>query len=205
MTHTDERLPGWHPDPAQVGELRWWNGQEWTGYVRNTRDRAPRDKSVGVAFALTFFFGPLGLFYVSASLAIAALLVNVVVFVMTLGLGVIVTWPVIIALGCIMADRKHREYQGWLLARLRTVDGTSLGGCTTSPALTPLLQGSMARTTARRNGLFDDAQSMRVVNRLAGWQPDPTGRFELRWWSGDTWTAHVMTGLYRTMDPLWRL
>lgn len=201
MKHTDRRLPGWHPDPAQVGQLRWWNGNEWTVYVRNPRH--PKDKSVGVAFALTFFFGPLGLFYVSTAMAIAALVINIVVFVVTLGLGVILTWPAIIIVGCVMADRRHREYQAWLLARLRTFDGTLLVG--RPSGLTPILalQPLATRPTATRDGLISDALRMRLVSALAGWQPDPTGRFELRWWSGDTWTPHVMNGEYRTMDPLW--
>jgi hypothetical protein len=24
--------PGWHPDPWRESELRWWDGQRWTGY-----------------------------------------------------------------------------------------------------------------------------------------------------------------------------
>jgi hypothetical protein len=203
MKHMDQRLPGWHPDPARVGQLRWWNGNEWTVFVRNPRHRMPRDKSVGVALALTFFFGPLGLFYVSTSVAVAALVVSVVVFVMTLGLGIIVTWPATVVIGCIMAERRHREYQTWRLTLLRRSLGASLATSAPGPAPVPSLQGSAARTTAR-NVLSEDAQSMRVLRGFAGWQPDPTGRFELRWWSGDTWTPHVMTGEYHTMDPLWK-
>lgn len=45
---------------------------------------------------------------------------------------------------------------------------------------------------------------MRLLSGVAGWQSDPTGRFELRWWSGDTWTPHVMAREYRTMDPFWK-
>ena len=204
MKYMDERLPGWHPDPAQVGELRWWNGHEWTVYVRNIGSPVPHDKSVGVAFALTFFFGPLGLFYLSTSIALAALVVSVVVFVMTLGLGVIVTWPGTIVLGCIMAARRHREYQAWFLERLRTADGSSLTGRPPRRAPTRALQVSAARTTPRRGVLFDDAESMRFLSGFAGWQRDPLGRFDLRWWSGDTWTPHVMTGEYRTVDPFWK-
>jgi hypothetical protein len=203
MKHMDQRLPGWHPDPAQVGQLRWWNGNEWTVFVRNARHRMPRDKSVGVAFALTFFFGPLGLFYISTSVAVTALVVSVVVFVMTLGLGIIVTWPATVVIGCIMAERRHREYQTWRLTLLRTSDGASRATSAPGRAPAPSLQGSAARTTAR-NVLSEDAQSRRVLHGFAGWQPDPTGRFELRWWSGDTWTPHVMTGEYHTMDPLWK-
>jgi Protein of unknown function (DUF2510) len=204
MKHMDQKLPGWHQDPEEVGQLRWWNGNEWTAYVRNTGHSMPRDKSVGVAFALTFFFGPLGLFYVSTSIAVAALIASVVIFVMTLGLGIIVTWPATVVIGCIMADRRHRDYQTWLVARLRTSDGASLAAGGSWPASTPSRQGWAARTTARRNVLFEDARSMRVLSGFAGWQPDPTGRFELRWWSGDTWTPHVMTCEYRTIDPLWK-
>jgi hypothetical protein len=29
------------------------------------------------------------------------------------------------------------------------------------------------------------------VNRPAGWQPDPTGHYEFRWWDGSTWTNRV--------------
>jgi Protein of unknown function (DUF2510) len=137
-------------------------------------------------------------------MAIAALVINLIVFVVTLGLGVTLTWPAIIILGCMMADRGHREYQTWLLARLRTPDGTSLAGRPSGSTPTPALQRSATHTTATRDGSFGDAPRMRFVSRLGGWQPDPTGRFGLRWWSGDTWTPHVMNGEYRTMDPLWR-
>src|SRR5215475_9095212 len=111
MDRIGQALLGWHPDPARVGQLRWWNGHEWTLYVRKTARRVPRDKSVGVAFVLTFAFGPFGLFYVSTSVAIAAIIINFVVVVLTLGLGLSLTWPAIIVLGCVMADRRHRQYQ----------------------------------------------------------------------------------------------
>jgi Protein of unknown function (DUF2510) len=204
MERMDEALLGWHPDPAQVGQLRWWNGHEWTRYVRNTAQHAPRDKSVGVTFVLTFFFGPLGLFYVSTSVAIAALIVNFVVVVLTLGLGLSLTWPAIIVLGCIMADRRHRRYQAWLLGNFRTPDGRLLAVQPPGSVPTPATQVLATRTSATERSVFDDTQRVLLVNGLACWQPDPTGRFELRWWSGDTWTPHVMNGDYRTTDPLWK-
>ncbi|WP_307793603.1 AIM24 family protein [Microbacterium stercoris] len=36
----------------------------------------------------------------------------------------------------------------------------------------------------------------------AGWFPDPTGRAELRWWDGATWTEHVSTGGQVSKTPL---
>ncbi len=35
----------------------------------------------------------------------------------------------------------------------------------------------------------------------AGWHPDPTGRFEFRWFNGDSWTADVATSGVRSIDP----
>jgi hypothetical protein len=113
------------------------------------------------------------------SMAIAAPVINLIVFVVTLGLGVTLTWPAIIILGCMMADRRHREYQTWLLARLRTPEGTSLAGRPSGSTPTPALRRSATHTTATRDASFGDAPRMRFVSRLGGWQPDPTGRFGL--------------------------
>ncbi|MCP3881079.1 MAG: DUF2510 domain-containing protein [Sulfitobacter sp.] len=35
-----------------------------------------------------------------------------------------------------------------------------------------------------------------------GWQPDPTGRHEVRYWDGSEWTAHVSTGDSQSIDPI---
>lgn len=76
---------------------------------------------------------------------------------MTLGLGVIVTWPATIVIGCIMAGRRHRGYQAWFLRRLRTPNGTWLAGHPPWPEPMPALQASAARTAARSDLLSDDA------------------------------------------------
>jgi Protein of unknown function (DUF2510) len=36
----------------------------------------------------------------------------------------------------------------------------------------------------------------------ASWQPDPSGRFEQRYWDGSAWTEHVSTGGVTTADPV---
>ena len=40
-----------------------------------------------------------------------------------------------------------------------------------------------------------------VVTTPAGWYPDPSGRFELRYWDGTQWTEHVARGGQQYTDP----
>lgn len=36
----------------------------------------------------------------------------------------------------------------------------------------------------------------------AGWMPDPSGRFEQRYWDGTAWTENVSTGGVTSADPI---
>jgi hypothetical protein len=36
----------------------------------------------------------------------------------------------------------------------------------------------------------------------SGWHPDPTGRYEWRWWDGTAWTANASRGGQTVTDPL---
>jgi TM2 domain-containing membrane protein YozV len=70
-------------------------------------------KSVGAAFALSFFFGPFGLFYAGgAGWAVVMILVTVIVAVATIGLGLLLLWPATIVWCCIAAQRyNHRQIE----------------------------------------------------------------------------------------------
>jgi ATP-dependent DNA helicase PIF1 len=46
-----EIAPGWHPDPWQQSELRWWDGQSWTGL---TTSLAPPQQDQGSMSRPTF-------------------------------------------------------------------------------------------------------------------------------------------------------
>ena len=39
-------------------------------------------------------------------------------------------------------------------------------------------------------------------NLAPAWHPDPTGRYELRWWDGQRWTEAVLRGGVNSADPL---
>ena len=51
-----------------------------------------KQKSVGVALLLAFFFGPLGLLYASVIGGVIMLILSVVIGLLTLGFGLIFTW-----------------------------------------------------------------------------------------------------------------
>jgi Protein of unknown function (DUF2510) len=46
-----------------------------------------------------------------------------------------------------------------------------------------------------------DVAAPRPAIQTAQWYPDPTGRFQLRYWDGMAWTAHVWTQGAGSVDP----
>jgi hypothetical protein len=41
-----------------------------------------------------------------------------------------------------------------------------------------------------------------VTDPAPGWFPDPSGRWQVRWWDGSTWTDRVATAGRQASDPL---
>lgn len=116
--------PGWHPDPTGVPVQRWWDGASWTAHTApawqmgsggTTFVQVAPPKSVGVAFALTFCFGPLGLLYSTVTGGLILLGISFsLLFVGLISWGVAwLTWAPIIWLvsvlwGCISAhDQRY--------------------------------------------------------------------------------------------------
>ncbi|MGD0590121.1 MAG: hypothetical protein ABSA44_04905 [Bacteroidota bacterium] len=54
------------------------------------------EKSMGVTILLTILFGPLGMFYSTITGAIVMMIVSVLAAIVTLGFGLIITWPICI-------------------------------------------------------------------------------------------------------------
>jgi len=116
---------GWYPDPHGAPAQRWWDGTRWSAqtapqpgyppYGSTTVVTVAAPKSVGVAFLLTFFFGPLGMFYSTVSGALMmlgiAIFGGLVVGIITLGLAWLVWGPAIwvasIIWGCTAAGNQQ--------------------------------------------------------------------------------------------------
>ncbi|MDA8301232.1 MAG: hypothetical protein M0005_06735 [Actinomycetota bacterium] len=70
-----------------------------------------RDRSVVLALALTFFLGPLGLFYASVPGALALIGLAAIGVVPTLGFVLIFVWPASMAWAAIAASGKHMAFR----------------------------------------------------------------------------------------------
>lgn len=116
--------PGWYPDPSGVPVQRWWDGASWSthtapaGYASHgstTIVNLAPPKSVGVAFVLTFFFGPFGMLYSTIPGALIMLGVSFIgglfVGILTLGLAWLVwgpaMWLTSIVWGCAAAGSQQ--------------------------------------------------------------------------------------------------
>lgn len=116
--------PGWYPDPTGVPAQRWWDGTGWSvhtapfqpgPYGGPTVVTVTPPKSVGVAFVLTFFFGPFGMLYSTVSGALIMLGISffggLIVGILTLGIAWLVwgpaMWMASILWGCVAASNQQ--------------------------------------------------------------------------------------------------
>lgn len=84
---------------------------------QDLRDRPPPlqmvmlapQKSVGVAVLLSILFGPLGMLYSTVLGGIIMLVVSLLVAVVTLGFGLVVTWPICVVWAAIAANSHNRR------------------------------------------------------------------------------------------------
>lgn len=65
-------------------------------------------KSVGIAILLTVLFGPIGMLYCTIWGAIIMFVVSLVIGIVTLGIGLIITWPICI-IWAALATSSHNK------------------------------------------------------------------------------------------------
>jgi hypothetical protein len=66
-------------------------------------------KSPGIAILLTIFLGPIGMLYSTILGAVVMFVVSVIVGFLTLGLGLLITWPVCILWAALAASGHNRR------------------------------------------------------------------------------------------------
>ena len=78
-----------------------------------------------------------------------------------------------------------------------TITTVNPGSAAAQPvAATP---ASSASASSGASGATGAASN--VPNPPANWYPDPSGRFERRYWNGSKWTEHVANGQNQAIDP----
>ncbi|MBU1171762.1 MAG: hypothetical protein KKD44_19590 [Proteobacteria bacterium] len=66
-------------------------------------------KSMGISLILTFLFGPLGMLYSTILGGIIMMVVTFVVGLITLGFGVLITWPICMIWGAIAVSSSNKQ------------------------------------------------------------------------------------------------
>lgn len=66
-------------------------------------------KSMGVSILLTVLFGPLGMLYSTIPGAIVMVLLSVIAAVLTMGISLLITWPVSIIWGAVATSSHNKK------------------------------------------------------------------------------------------------
>ena len=114
------------------------------------------------------------------------------------------------------AELTRRSSDGWEIVQI-TYDGAAwfhafirhTGNVTVAP-YPGMKAGAPAAASSPLGGPLSDAAhaptptasntSATSPNVPANWYPDPSKRYELRYWNGSAWTAHVATGGVQSTD-----
>jgi hypothetical protein len=114
------------------------------------------------------------------------------------------------------AELTRRSSDGWEIVQI-TYDGAAwfhafirhAGNVTVAPYPGMKAGAPAAASTPLGGPLSDSTQaptptasntSATSPNVPANWYPDPSKRYELRYWNGSAWTAHVATGGVQSTD-----
>ncbi|MBM7841621.1 zinc ribbon domain-containing protein [Herpetosiphon giganteus] len=66
-------------------------------------------KSVGLSLVLTFFFGPLGMFYSTVGGALAMIAITIILSALTFGAGLVLAWPIAMIWGAVAASQHNQR------------------------------------------------------------------------------------------------
>ena len=110
----------------------------------------------------------------------------------------------------------ERSAQGWEILQIVSTGATvtafvrraavaaSIGASPTTaatPSPTTTTYASTAATTASTPATASVSSSVGDAVAPAAWYPDPSKRYELRYWNGTAWTEHVSRAGQQFTDP----
>jgi len=99
-------IQGYYPGPTQIVHVT-----QQVQQVAPTATLAP-PKSVVTSLVLTFFFGPLGLFYSTITGGVTMLIVSFVAAAVTMGFSLFITWPICMIWGAMAATNHNNALTG---------------------------------------------------------------------------------------------
>lgn len=75
------------------------------------------------------------------------------------------------------------------------------GAQAAQPAMAPVEQPAPATPVVTPQQPAPSNATVAITHTPAGWYPDPSGRFEMRYWDGLAWTEHVSRQGQQYTDP----
>jgi hypothetical protein len=78
---------------------------------------------------------------------------------------------------------------------------TEPAGWATAPGSTATAASSAPAAASTTTVATQSTATNATATVPSGWYNDPSGRFELRYWDGSTWTEHVARGGQQFTDP----
>jgi Domain of unknown function (DUF4328)/Protein of unknown function (DUF2510) len=88
------------------------------------------------------------------------------------------------------------------VSQLRSANETASAGAVLFVAASILAIFVVRRITDRQVDLRMSFASVGEAGARSGWYPDPSGRFEHRYWDGNSWTEHLSETTQSPIDPL---
>jgi Protein of unknown function (DUF2510) len=111
---------------------------------------------------------------------------------------VVIGWLACAGIGYAIGQKKGRAGQGFALGLLLGLIGLIIIAVMRPR---PAFSGSSAGRTGYGYG-YGTGEPHDPNVAPAGWHPDPSGRYQLRYWDGTRWTEHVTSnGVPATDEP----
>lgn len=98
------------------------------------------------------------------------------------------------------AKLNAKAAQGWDVVSVYTWDGSAIAIIKRNAQVNTPAQYTSSTPTAVAQAVSAQPAATPSVNAPANWYPDPSGRYELRYWNGEKWTEHVSTGGQQSTD-----